>query len=119
MLKHYVRFCYPGVLVNEYSDLKIKSRDSEFDIPKNCFGYYFFDKEQIKKKKEILTGKQKNNSGMSYINGKIFTKSEVKELYGEESNLYRNMKGNNYKRVIKTRCNNFQPFSNKDKNIIE
>lgn len=114
MLKHYVEFLYPGVFVSESYEREIKSRDNIKNIPKNCYGYRFFDREEIVINKENLVGKEKNYSGTYYF-GESFTLNEVKKLNGNHKILIDNMKINNWKKVVKTRIGNFQPLYYNDK----
>ena len=117
MLKHYVEFYYPGSLVAETEVKQIKNRKERFKIPEYAFGYRFFDKEEVEVKGETLTGRRKNWSGMHYF-GEVMSLKEVKEqrlsIRGSKT-LIRNMEGNGWKRVVKTRCGNFQPFEKRDR----
>ena len=49
--------------------------------------------------------------------GKVYTLKEVKKQFPKLKTLIRNIEGNNYKKVIKTRCGNWQPFERGDKVI--
>lgn len=117
-LKHYIEFFYCGILVSETSIEKIKGRRKDFKVPKGSYGYRYFDQEEIKQGDEILTGKRKNYSGIHYF-GEVLSLKEVKEKFPHEKILIRNMEGNNWERVVKTNMGNFQPFSKRDKLIVE
>lgn len=115
MIKHYVMFCFPGSLMSEYQCHEIKSRRQKIEVPKNCFGYYFFDQEETIINERKLTSKKFNESGMRYF-GKVYTLKEIKEKYPKLKTLIRNIEGS-YKKAVKTRCGNWQPFTYKDKII--
>ncbi|MEE9510396.1 MAG: hypothetical protein V3V81_07880 [Candidatus Bathyarchaeia archaeon] len=120
MLKHYVEFFYCGSFFSETDVKLIKNRRELFTIPKGCYGYRFFDREEAEQKGEMLWGKKKNYSGIYYF-GEVMSLKEVKEqrlsIRGSKM-LINNMEGNGWKRIVKTRMGNFQPFSKRDK-IIE
>lgn len=116
-LKHYVEFFYCGILVSETEAKQIKSRKEEFKIPKGSYGCRYFDREEVKRGGETLIGKKKNYSGMYYL-GKTMSLEEVKEEFPRENILIRNMEGNGWKHVVKTRMGNFQPFHKRDRIIV-
>lgn len=118
MLAHYVTFLYPGSFVSETSIKQIKSRKDKLDVPKEAFAYYFWDREEEGRDDDILKGKQKNISRRYYPEASLYDKETVKKIEGENSILYRNMINNNYNRVIKTRCGNWQPFNEGKDKII-
>ena len=113
MLVHYVSFLYAGILFSEESSKRIKSRKDKFDIPPEAFAYFFWDRTEYLKGKEILKGKRRNISGRYYPNGILWNKKQIKESEGEHSILYRNMVNNRYNYVVRTRCGNWQPFNKK------
>ena len=115
-LEHYIIFYYPGSLVNEEETKLISSRKDKIEIPKGSFGYRFFDRTEILKNGEMLRGKPKNYSGMHYL-GRKMSLAEVKEELPRKRILISNMRGNNYKHVVKTIRGNFQPFEKGDKII--
>ena len=121
MLKHYVEFLYPGVLMSESSirEVKTKAYKKLQRIPKTCFGFRFFDRQELKSNGEILKGKEKNWSGTYYF-GKIYTANQVKNTFPSERILVRNIERNSpTSRGIKTRWGNWQMFERGDKVIGE
>ena len=118
MIKHYVEFYSPGSFFPETSVREIKSRKFPLTIPKSCYGYHFFDMEQIEKNGEILNGKRKNNSGMTYF-GKEYSIEELERDFPKEKILIRNIKGNGYLAAVKTRRGNWQGLTKRDKVINE
>ena len=117
MLKHYVEFFYPGVFVAETSDRQIKKRDAKSikrpdDKP---YAFRFFSREEKKSNGEILSGKNKDYSGMYYFAGEVYTIEQLKCEFSKESILIRNVEANGYKAAIFTDCGNWQPI---EKNTI-
>lgn len=114
MTKHFIEFYYPGSFFPETSVLEIKSRKDKLDIPKQCYGYMFFDIEEIETKGEKLTGNRKNQSGMTFI-GQKYTVEEIKKEFPDNRILISNIENNGYLFAVKTRCGNWQPVGKKDK----
>jgi len=120
MITHYVEFFYPGTMFSESSILKVKNRQSRnIKLPKNCFAFNFFDREETNsaKTKRLLMGKKYNYSKSYYIDGTIYTLNQVKKRVPNAKILIRNMQSNKWNKVIKTRFGQFQPFKKGDKNI--
>lgn len=109
----YMRIYYPGSFVSETSEKKVTSRTPPKERPKGAYAVQFFDQEEIKKGKEILEGKPKNFSP-TYFWGKEYSASEAIKEVGEGSILASNVRGNGYKRLVKTVMGNWQPLENKD-----
>ena len=114
MLKHYVTFLYPGIFLSEESSKEVKSRDEKFEVPKTCFAYYFWDREEQEIRGEILKGEAKNKSGLFYF-GELMTVKDVEEKLPKERVLLSNMRSNNWDKIVRTRRGNFQPFNKGDK----
>lgn len=123
MLKHYVKFFYPGAFVAETEVEEVKSRDAQkIKVPEGSYGFRFFDRQEITAENEnhepeTLRGKPKNYSGMFYF-GRIMTLDDVKREMPDATILISNMETNNWDKVVKTRMGNIQPFEEKD-TIIE
>ncbi len=118
MLKHYVEILYRGMLFDETDKRKVKSRDaSKVKVPKEAYGFRFFDLEEIVKGNETLVGEPKNYSGIFYF-GKVMTLEDVEREMPKEDSLLWNMKNNGYKKVIKTRSGNFKPFFEKKDKVL-
>ncbi len=121
MLKHYVEFLYPGIFFVDTSIREVKTRNYKNlqRIPKGCFGFRYFDKEEIKKSGEILEGRKKNISGTYYF-GEVYPINRIKKEYPKERILIGNIERNSRtKTAIKTRCGNWQIFSKGDRIIKE
>lgn len=114
MLVHYVEWFYPGIIVTETSSEKIKSRDKLPPVPEHAFGYRFFDREEVKKGKEVLLGTCKNYSPKYYF-GEEMTLSQVKDKMPKENILIRNMECNGYKKIVHTQYEQYFPLEKKDK----
>ncbi len=117
MLKHYVEYLYPGLLMCETSETEVKDRKPENvkDPGNGTFAFRFFDIEESKSDSgEILKGRRKNWSGTYYFGGTVYTAEEAEKAFPNESILLSNIKRNNTKRVIKTRLGNIQEFRDID-----
>lgn len=117
MLKHYVEYLYPGLLVSETSVSEIPERDvSKVEISDNCFGFRFFDRTVTVVDGETLTGDRKNVSGWHY-QGEKMSLEQVKETFGgdgKHETLIWNMENNGYASVVKTKFGQFIPLSDED-----
>lgn len=113
--KHYVRYFYPGFLLDETETKEVSKRDVKLALPDGAFGYMFFDRDEILNPEtgERLKGKEKNFSGVYYY-GQDYTLSEVKTLYPNEKILIANMEVNGYYMVVKTKRGNWKPVNKKD-----
>lgn len=120
MKKHYVQFFYPGALVSEIEEREVKSRDPKIlkGVPKNCYAFRFFDREETTKNGEKLIGEDKNFSHTYYINGDVYTLSQVKKHFPSANVLISNMEINNWKKVIRNKFGQFMPFDRDDEVII-
>lgn len=116
MTKNYVTFLFPGSLFPEETVKEIVFGMPE--IPKGCFAYYLWDREEVVLDGETLYGKPKNITGRYYF-GKELSLDEVKRLYPDAKTLHFNMQANKYKTVVRTRCGNFQPLEEKDTIVSE
>jgi hypothetical protein len=113
MTQHYVKFLFPGSFWPEEQSKKISSRDEKFDIPKECFAYEFYDREEGELNGELVYGEIKNKSGRHYF-GEVLTAKEVEEKYPDSRILLTNMRVNNWETVVRTRRGNFQPLAEND-----
>jgi hypothetical protein len=122
--KTYVEVMYPGILFSESSVEEVDYRDPYAVAKKykNAFGFRFFDQERtevkVGSKKQTVSGERKNESKFYYPDGETYTVADVKKLKGDHSILISNMEGNGYKKVVRTRMGNFQPFDSKTDEII-
>jgi len=113
MLKYYVEFDLPGVFMPETEVRQVKTRIPSRlrKVPKYTYAIQYFDREEVTKDRELLTGNAKNRS-RRIVFGKVFTKSELpSQGFDEKSILYRNAdsRSNGYK-VIKCITGNWQPW---------
>lgn len=117
MLKHYVEYLYPGIIVSETSVSEIPERDvSKVEVSGNCFGFRFFDRTVTVVDGETLTGDRKNVSGWHY-KGEKMTLEQVKATFGNDGkhdNLIFNMENNGYAAVVKTKFGQFMPLNDND-----
>lgn len=114
MIKHYIKFIYPGALFADFSETEGAKRERPARLPDHCFGYCFFDREVITKNGEKLTGEDKNFSPWTYI-GKKRTLAQVKKETPNETILIGNMEGNGWGAIVKTRFGQAFPLEKGDK----
>jgi hypothetical protein len=115
MLKHYVEFIYPGIMLSESKNKEIVNRNpKEISIPEGSFGFRFTDREEVELADgEILTGKLKNNSGW-YYQGKKMSLEDVKREMPNEEILIDNMKCNGFKYIVWTKFGQAIPLYEND-----
>lgn len=117
MLKHYVEYLYPGIIVSETSVSEIPERDvKKVELPDGSFGFRFFDRTVTVVDGETLTGDRKNVSGWHY-QGEKMTIEQVKATFGNDGKhriLISNMENNGYTAVVKTRFGQFLPLNDND-----
>lgn len=108
----YVEIFYPGSFVSKTSTKKVDSRISP-DIPENAYAYRFFDQEEVESGGEILKGEPKNKSGTYYL-GEEFTADQAMSAPWANPILKDNIKGNGYKRLVRTKFGQVMPLSDND-----
>lgn len=113
MTRHYVEFYFPGSFFAETSVKEIGDRDDVFKIPKGCYGYCFFDREEVMVDGEKLTGKRKNQSGMVFF-GKKYSVKELKRKFPDEKRLISNVERNGFEFAVRTVIGNWQPVREGD-----
>lgn len=116
-LIHYLTYFYPGSFFSEEESKEIPKRNVASAIKgasPGAFAFQFYDRTKIVVDGETLWGPVKNKSPKHYIGGRVYTLSEVEATFPTEKILISNMRGNGYKRVIKTRRGNFQPLGEHD-----
>lgn len=116
----YVEYYYPGILMSETSQRKVKSRDlSEAlrKLPENAFAFRFMERVESKVDGETVRGDFKNYSGMYYPDGTKLSLAEVKKQYKKEKILISNMEINKYDHVVRCRTGNWQPLNKGDQII--
>lgn len=119
-VKHYVVFMSPGTLVSETSQIEMEyPNDIQFVLLKlgdiverhgsKPYGFYFksvletYDSDTGEMKKEKV-----NESGIYYINGKIFSYEDIKNRKDPNDDiLIRNMEYNKIEYIIET-CNSWK-----------
>lgn len=118
MIRHYIEFLFAGIMFTDTSSQEIKSRSQEVEIPKNCFGYRFYDIEESKGESgRTLRSGRINVTGVYYIKGTVFTLAQIKKLM-PDSILRKNMENNGYNKVVKTISGTYQPVEKGDKILV-
>ena len=115
MLKHYVKFWYPGISVSENTVEEIESKDIQnIEVPQNAYAFSLYDIEIVEFEGEILRGKPKNVSSMYYCGGTKKNYRTVCKEKGSDSILAGNMLCNNWDCVIETPYHQYFPIRDKD-----
>lgn len=106
----YVEYLMPGTFFAESETEKVSSRDiTKLKIPKNAFGFQFFDVTSTVIDGEKLHGKPKNYSKRYLLAEEVLDKEGVKKKIKNNETLLSNMHYNDYKVVAQTRHGNIQP----------
>ena len=117
MYKTFVVFKLPGSFVAEQTVREVNNRSLPTDIPRNCFGFYFYDSyEATGPMGETIRGEKQNVSGMFYF-GEVFTLEQVKACVPDAKILISNMECNGWSRVVRTRLGNWQQLETNDQVI--
>ena len=114
ILRHFVRFFYPGILVSDATDEEVVG---QIIMPESAFGCMTYDKIETVIGGEKLVGAPKNYSARTFI-GKKYNLIQVKKEFPNEKILIENMIDNKFKYVVHTKFGQFFPIENKDK-VIE
>ena len=115
MIKHYVEFMLPGLIVSESCTKGIPLRiPVDVEVPKHCYAFRFFDVEEIVFDRERFSGQRKNYSGYYFVNGELLDYDQVAEKLGNDSICARNMKCNGKEHVFASNSGGHYPFDDKD-----
>ena len=121
-LKHFVTFFYKGNNGDYQETFSIKSdKVSSLRIPARALGFKLFDRpsEDITVKGEKIISKDTEINASLYYIGKIISLEEIKEKYGEESDMYQEMLEKKYYGGVITRENTILPLRlNEQVNIL-
>ena len=118
MLKHYIEYYDPGILMAESSTKEIVERRYLHVFPQNCYAYRLFDIEVVEGEYGDLVSSRLNLSGFYYNGGQIYTPDEVEKAFPEEKILISNIRGNRFKHAIRTSIGNWQEFRDDDCYIL-
>jgi len=113
----YVEYIFPGSLFCETWKRPVKGRDPLLVLPKlpvNAFAFRFFERVEAKHGNKLLRGERENDSGTFFVDAEVMTLEDVNAKMPEAGTLIRNMEGNMWEVIVKTRMGNFQPFEKGD-----
>lgn len=81
-------------------------------VPDYAYAFRFFDKPETPDlgPNFVVSAKRQNESGLYYINASVWTQDDVATYLPDHDILLSNMRGNDWKYVVKTRTGSFQPF---------
>ncbi len=122
--KTYVKVYYPGIIFSEDEVVEVGNRDVKKVAKKykNAYAFRFFDQARADVKIDGQTkkvfGEERNGSKTYYPGGEVLTLADVKRLDGDHKILISNMECNGYKKVVRSRVGNFQPFDDKKDEVI-
>lgn len=111
----YVTFFYRGSFVDDTETRPADSRDPhQVDVPEAAFGFRFFDRVEGEAEGVTVRSDALDLSPMYYVGARAYTLAEVRATVPDSRILVRNMEGNGWDRVIRTRAGNFKPFEASD-----
>jgi hypothetical protein len=122
--KTYVKIYYPGILFSEDEVVEVDHRDGEKIAKKykNAYAFRFYDQARedvvIDGCTQTVFGEERNSGKTCYPGGEVLTLADVKRLPGDYKILIGNMKCNGYKKVVRSRLGNFQPFDDAKDEIV-
>lgn len=115
MIKTYVEFFHSGVICSDSSFMEVDDRyPSSLILPKNTFGFRFFDIEEITYSNGSIYKGNKHNYSSNYYYGQKYSLEEVKRYFPDKKILIDNMELNNFKAVVKTKFEQFIPLRDGD-----
>lgn len=80
-------------------------------VPKNVFGYRFFDREEIQGEDGTsVLGPRENESGTTFLGKRVYTLEEVKSDFPNLNGIITFMTYNRCPNVVLTKMGNWQPF---------
>lgn len=112
MRKQYIRWFYPGAFVSDTVDLELQP-DQPITPPERAFGFQTFSREEVELDGEVLKGKPKDFSPMTYY-GKAYTLEEVRRLPDVTKILIQNMTINGWPRIVRTSKGRLYPLNKGD-----
>lgn len=116
MIKHFVEYFHPGLIVSDTSTKEIPERALEYVLPldKYTFGFRFYDRETIMSGEKELSGPKENYSMAYYVGNKKTLQQIEDENDPKNETLLCNMKGNNYPAVVVTKFGQHIPLQKDD-----
>jgi hypothetical protein len=117
---HKVEYEFPGSFFSESTTREIAERDPNLAMlirPVGAYAFRFFDvADDIPDlgPEYTVVRKPLNQSSRYFIGGDVFTADGVSALGGDHEILLANMRGNDYKHVIRCSTGNWQVFENGD-----
>lgn len=118
----YVTYLLPGSFFTEDCTEEVANRDvtnAQKKAPEGAFAFYFSERSRIVEGGETLWGEYKRQSGTYFLGGKLMDAVDVQRNVSDPRTLLANMKGNGWKRVIKCRTGNFQPFDDRKDVLLQ
>jgi hypothetical protein len=112
----YATFILPGDwMMHDKKTCKVKTRDiKDLVLPKNCFGFYFFDQTVVKVGKEVLKGEERNKSNIYHIGSEVFDLERMKAEHPEMRSLIANMESWKWKAVVLCHTGHWQAMEGED-----
>lgn len=114
MIKHYIKFQYPGSFMSESKSKEIAERLFDGMWPDNAYSYQLFSREEVMIDGETFKGICKNFSPVTF-RGKLITIDDVPDT--DEFYILRNNMKFNTLRTVQT-CNGQTYFMNETDVVI-
>lgn len=122
MVAYYLERLYPSFFGAETSMEKVETNDPDKIVDrmrgdKKCYGFRFFEREELEVNGEILSGENKNYSGIFYFGIELTKKELLEKIRGtaSEDNVRHNMKQSESDRFVETRRGTIHPLRGIDK----
>lgn len=102
MIKHYVEFFYPGIIVDESSSREVAERTVEgLKWPQYAHSAHFYSREETEGEHGTMHGPAFDRSPFYHRQGKLYTVEDVEREFPSERILIQNMRSNQIKYVIR------------------
>jgi len=113
MVKVYVEFLCQGNSASAISEKEVCDRKESIKLPREAYGYRFFDREETGEDADITFGSKKNYSSVVYF-GKEYTLEQLKKNMPGEYALISMLERNGYTRAVQIPSGQFFPLANSD-----
>lgn len=114
MLKHYVKFFFPGYWGSDSQIQEIAERKlGAFQVPYTAHAYQLLDREEAFIDGNLIIGNWENLSPCTYF-GKEYAIEEVKAKFPEHTPFVTYMENNGWTRIVETRHGVWRPLEEED-----
>lgn len=105
-----------GRILRDFKIIKVQSRDiSKVEIPKNAFGYRFFDVVSNFSDEGVWLGSDRVNfTPFYYFGGTLYTIAQAKKAFSEIEKTLESMRLDGVKKIIRFKTGMWQMFRQND-----